>query len=139
MACALLSAIEVISYIVLVILMLILANTMAMATRERTTEYAVMRAIGFHPRHIVTMVIGEGFVVALVGVGLGVALATPLMSFFGILLEKNMGGFMPPLTLTGETVAAAVVAALGLGMAAAALPAWRAGRLKIVDALRRVE
>ena len=40
--------------------MLILANTLAMATRERTTEYAVMRAIGFQPRHIVGMVLGEG-------------------------------------------------------------------------------
>ena len=53
MAGMLLQAIEAISYVVLVILMLVLANTMAMATRERTTEYAVMRAIGFQPRHIV--------------------------------------------------------------------------------------
>jgi putative ABC transport system permease protein len=139
MASAVVKLIHVISIAVLLILVLILANTMSMATRERTTEYAVMRAIGFHPRHIVTMVIGEGFVVALVGVSAGVALATPLMNFFGILLEKNMGGFMPPLTLEVSTVVTAVVAALALGMLAAALPAWRAGRLKIVDALRRVE
>ncbi len=60
MASALLSAIRIVSYVVLLILMLILANTMAMATRERTTEYAVMRAIGFQSRHIVGMVLGEG-------------------------------------------------------------------------------
>ena len=41
-----------------------------MATRERTTEYAVMRAIGFHSRHIVGMVLGEGGVLALLSIGL---------------------------------------------------------------------
>ncbi len=139
MASAVVSAIDIVSIVVLLILVLILANTMSMATRERTTEYAVMRAIGFHPRHIVAMVIGEGFVVALVGVTIGVTLATPFMKFFGRMLEKNMGGFIFALDLRWQAVALSVGVALALGMAAAALPAWRAGRLKIVDALRRVE
>src|SRR5205823_1772574 len=64
MSSALIKAIEVVSGVVLVILMLILANTLAMATRERTTEYAVMRAIGFRPSHVVGLVVGEGFVIA---------------------------------------------------------------------------
>jgi putative ABC transport system permease protein len=139
MASALINAIQVVSGVVLVILMLILANTLAMATRERTTEYAVMRAIGFQPRHIVGMVLGEGFVIALVGAGLGVALATPIMKFFAQLLEKKMGGLLGNLDLQAGPVLLAVAVALGLGMVAAALPAYRAGRLKIVDALRRVE
>jgi putative ABC transport system permease protein len=139
MSSAILSAIQVLSGVMLVILMLILANTMAMATRERTTEYAVMRAMGFQPRHIVGMVLGEGFTVALVGVGVGVALAQPVMRFFAELLEKDLGGFLGSFDLhLGETVLATVVA-LVLGMLASALPAARAGRLKIVDALRRVE
>ena len=70
MSSAVVGAIRVISLVVLVILGLILANTLAMATRERTTEYAVMRAIGFRPWHIVAFVIGEGFVVAATGVGM---------------------------------------------------------------------
>jgi putative ABC transport system permease protein len=139
MASAVVSAIDIVSIVVLLILVLILANTMSMATRERTTEYAVMRAIGFHPRHIVAMVIGEGFVVALVGVAIGVTLATPFMKFFGRMLEKNMGGFIFALDLRWQAVLLSVGVALALGMAAAALPAWRAGRLRIVDALRRVE
>ncbi|MDB4971407.1 MAG: transporter, rane protein [Myxococcales bacterium] len=139
MASALISAIQVISGVVLVILMLILANTLAMATRERTTEYAVMRAIGFQQRHIVGMVVGEGFVIALTGAVLGVALATPILKFFAQLFEKQMGGFLGNFDLELRAVVLAVVVALALGMAAAALPARRAGKLKIVDALRRVE
>jgi putative ABC transport system permease protein len=139
MASALIKAIQLISMVVLVILMLILANTLAMATRERTTEYAVMRAIGFQPRHIVGMVLGEGFVIALVGAGLGVALATPILKFFAQIFEKQMGGFLGPFDLELRAVMLAVAVALALGMAAAALPAYRAGKLKIVDALRRVE
>jgi putative ABC transport system permease protein len=139
MASALLTGIHFISLVVLLILMLILANTMAMATRERTSEYAVMRAIGFHPRHIVGMVLGEGFIIALVGAGLGVVLALPLLKFFGTLIEEAMGGAFGSFDLEARAVVLAVSAALTLGMLAAGLPAIRAGRLKIVDALRRVE
>jgi putative ABC transport system permease protein len=139
MSSAIIGAIQIISGVVLVILMLVLANTMAMATRERTTEYAVMRAIGFQPRHIVGMVLGEGFVIALVGAVLGVLMATPIMKFLAVLLEKNLGGFIGNLDLQIEPVLLAITVSLLLGMAASALPAWRAGKLRIVDALRRVE
>ena len=87
----LLTAIQIVSYVVLLILMLMLANTMAMATRERTTEYAVMRAIGFQPRHIVGMVLGEGFVIALVGAVLGVGLAPPIVRSLGAVLAQQHG------------------------------------------------
>jgi putative ABC transport system permease protein len=132
-------AIQVISFLVLIILMLVLANTMAMATRERTTEYAVMRAIGFQPRHIVGMVLGEGFVVAFVGALLGLGMAIPVITYLGIGLEKKMGGFLGDFSIELKPAMLAVAVSLLLGMLAAALPAWRAGRLKIVDALRRVE
>jgi putative ABC transport system permease protein len=139
MASAIIGAIQVVSGVVLMILMLILANTLAMATRERTAEYAVMRAIGFQPRHIIGMVLGEGFVISLVGVGLGIALAPPIMDFFGKMFEKQLGGFLGNFGLALEPVLLALVVGLSLGMLAAALPAWGAGRLKIVDAHRRVE
>jgi putative ABC transport system permease protein len=140
MAGMLLTAIEWISYVVLLILMLILANTMAMATRERTTEYAVMRAIGFQPRHIVGMVLGEGFIVALVGAVLGLLLVPPSVESLARVLEQSgMGGWAGNMSLDPRDAALAVAAALALGMVAAALPARRAGKLKIVDALRRVE
>jgi putative ABC transport system permease protein len=139
MSSALISAIEIVSYVVLAILMLILANTLAMATRERTTEYAVMRAIGFRPQHVVALVVGEGFVIAFVGVALGVGLATPVLKFFANVFQTYLGPFLGNFDINMKSIVYAVSAALGGGMLSSSLPARRAGRLKIVDALRRVE
>ena len=63
MASALINAIRIVSYVVLLILMLILANTIAMSVRERTHEYGVLRAIGFPPGHILGFILGI-FIVA---------------------------------------------------------------------------
>ena len=139
MASEVLAAIQVVSGVVLIILMLILGNTLAMATRERTTEYAVMRALGFRPSHIVRLVIGEGFVVAGTGVAIGVALASPILGFFSDLFSKVVPGFLGEFHLEPSAVLLAVGVSLVGGMLAAAIPAWRAGRMRLVDALRRVE
>jgi putative ABC transport system permease protein len=139
MVSAIIDAIQVVSRVILLILALILGNTMAMTTRERTTEYAVMRAIGFRPWHIVMMVLGEGFVIAAVGVGLGVTLAPPILHFFATWFTTQVGNFLGSFTLDRYAIARAVIAGLVGGMVAAAAPARRAGKLRIVDALRRVE
>jgi len=138
MASAIITAIQIVSGVILVILMLILGNTLAMSTRERTTEYATMRAIGFQPRHIELLVLGEGFVVAAFGVALGVALATPILTWVSDIFAKYVPGFLGEFHLDGGAVLLAVGVGLAAGMAAAELPAWRARRMKIVDALRRL-
>jgi ABC-type antimicrobial peptide transport system permease subunit len=61
------------------------------------------------------------------------------MSFFARAFERRLGAFLGPFELDPRAAALAVAIALAGGMLAAALPAWRAGRLRIVDALRRVE
>ncbi len=139
MVSAVLVAIQIVSIVVLFILVLILANTMAMATRERTTEYAVLRAIGFSPRHVVMMVVGEGLVIGALGAALGVALTPPLVEVVGRGLEASLGNFLDLQGLALGPVAAAVAVAIGGGMLASAVPAWRAGRLRLVDALRKVD
>lgn len=139
MASAVINAIQVVSGVILLILVLILGNTLAMATRERTTEYAAMRAIGFRPSQIVWLVLGEGFVVALVGVAGALLLAPPILRFFAEVFQRQMGNFLGSFDLDPVALAVSVSFALLGGMAAAALPAYRAGRMKIVDALRRIE
>jgi len=139
MVSAVIVAVDWISRVVLLILILILGNTMAMATRERTGEYAVMRAIGFSPRHVVALVLGEGFVVAATGVVVGVALAPPILKYFANVFQTALGSFLGEFTLEPTAIALAVGVALLGGMVAAAIPAWQAGRMRIVDALRRVE
>lgn len=139
MSSALISAIQIVSGVILLILMLILGNTMAMATRERTTEYAVMRAIGYRPKHIIAFVLVEGFLVAATGALLGIGLATPVLKFCAEVFQRQMAAFLGSFALDPKMTALAVSFALLSGMLSSALPAWRAGRLRIVDALRRIE
>jgi putative ABC transport system permease protein len=136
---AILRAIDVISIVILGIMMLILGNTISMGARERTSEYGTMRAIGFLPRHVGMYVMGEGLVVGLFGGVLGLLLAYPLIEKgLGRALEENMGGFFPYFRISPGTAVAAVVLPIALGIAASLWPAYRASRLNVVDALRRV-
>ena len=139
MASTVIAAIQFVSVAVLLILALILGNTLAMATRERTTEYAMMRAVGFQPSHIVRLVIGEGFVISLLGAGVGLLLAPSVIGSFGDAMVKSGASFLPVLTIDRMAMGLAVLAALIGGTVSAGIPAYRASRMRIVDALRKVE
>jgi len=138
MISAVLSAVDVVSLVILLIMVLILGNTVAMGVRERTHEYGVLRAIGFLPRHLAAFVLGEAMVVSIAGGVLGV-----MISFFfvqmvvGRFLEENMGAWFPFFRIDTTTVVLALLLAAVLGLLAAALPAYTTSRLKVVDALRR--
>jgi putative ABC transport system permease protein len=139
MMSAMLKAIDVISLAILLIMLLILGNTIAMGVRERTREYGVLRAIGFSPGHVIGFVLGEAFVVGLLGGGLGVLLAYPIVERgMGRWIEENMGTFFPWFRVTPQTAFVAILLAVILAGAAAAIPAYRAARISVVDALRRV-
>jgi putative ABC transport system permease protein len=136
---AVLKAVDVVSMVILLIMMLILGNTIAMGVRERTNEYGVLRAIGFVSKHIVTFVIGESVVIGLVGGLIGLGLAYPLVEKgMGRFIEENLGSYFPYFRIAEDTAIAAPLIAIGLAAVAAAIPAYRASKLKVVDALRRV-
>jgi putative ABC transport system permease protein len=136
---AILSALDVISVVILVIMTLILGNTIAMGVRERTNEYGTLRAIGFLPRHLVAFVLVEGITTGILGGVLGVLLAYPFVNQgLGRWLEENMGGFFPYFRVEPTTALAALGLAIAFSLAAAALPAYKAAKLEVTDALRRV-
>ncbi|MCU0681564.1 MAG: FtsX-like permease family protein [Polyangiaceae bacterium] len=136
---ALLTAIDLVSVVILLIMMLILGNTIAMGVRERTHEYGTLRAIGFRPGHVAAFVLAESTVVGALGGVLGLALSYPIVEQgLGRFIEENMGAFFPYFRINPLTAAAALGLALLLGIAAAAVPAWNASRLQVVDALRRI-
>jgi putative ABC transport system permease protein len=138
-ASAILAALDIVSVIILVIMMLILGNTIAMGVRERTTEYGVLRALGFRPAHIRLFVIGEALTVALLAAIAGLALSYPLVELgLGRWMEENMGNFFPAVRISPVTAVAAVAFTLGLGALAAVIPAVSAGRLQVTEALRRI-
>lgn len=136
---AILFAIDTISVVILGIMALILGNTVAMGVRERTSEYGVLRAIGFQPRHIATLVLGEALFLGFVGGLVGLLIAYPVVELgIGTWLEQNMSGFFPYFNVSPLNAALAISLAMGLAGGAAAFPALQASRLNVIDALRRV-
>lgn len=136
---AILSAINIVSYVILGIMTMILGNTVAMGVRERTPEYGVLRAIGFLPKHLVILVLAEAGTLGVAGGIAGIALAFPVVQWgIGRFVEENMSGLFPYFRISGGNAAAAFVLACTLAAVASGIPAWEASRLKVVDALRRV-
>jgi putative ABC transport system permease protein len=134
---AVVAAINAGSVVILAILMLVLGNAMAMATRDGMREYASMRAIGFRSRLIMVIVLGEGLVVTALGTLLGLVTIPAVLTAFSKLMEERLGGSWQLSMGWGGTVGAVLAALLG-GVLASALPAWRAGRVPIVQALRKL-
>jgi putative ABC transport system permease protein len=114
-------------------LLLVTGNTMAISIRERTSELAVLKAIGFTDRAVLGFVLGESLVIALIGtVGLlFAAIAVPVIG-------RAMAGLLPALILSPGTLISGFLLAIVVGFASAILPGLGAMRLRVVDALRRV-
>jgi putative ABC transport system permease protein len=137
---AILKAIDVVSLIILLILMMILANTIAMGVRERTSEYGALRALGFSPGHIRFFIIGESTTVGLLAGLVGIAIAWPLVNKgISAVIEENMGGMFPYFRIEPITLVLALLLAVVLGALAGLVPAIQAGKLTVVNALRRIE
>ena len=99
--------------------MLVLGNTMIMSARERTREYAVMKALGFSAKHLVGLIMGESLFISAVGAGIGLFLTYPLVMGFSQVIPK---GFFPvfqvePVTVIIACSAAALAPHLHRGLA----------------------
>jgi len=118
--------------IVFFVLMFVTANTMAQSVRERTSELAVLKTLGFSNGGVLALVLLESCCLAVVGGGLGLALVTLLTSG-----SDPTGGLIPGFILRTRDVLTGIGFALALGLIAGVFPALRAMRLRIADALRR--
>jgi putative ABC transport system permease protein len=134
MAETILLAIEAVSFVVIVIIMAVMANTMAMTARERSAEYATLKALGFSGAFVATLIVAESLAIALAGGLIGIGLSFPLTGAFA----ATVGSMLPSVRVSLETVALQLCAALAVGVVAASLPAWRAARISIVDGLRAI-
>lgn len=115
-------------------ILLVSGNTMAMSVRERVREVGVLKTIGFTPREVLTLLVGEAIVIALVGGAVGLALAAGLCA----LLRQAPSGFANLSTIAVPPSVAALclaVAAL-IGLVSSLVPAWGAARQSIIDALK---
>lgn len=127
-------AIQAVSFVVILIIMAVMANTIAMTARERTAEYATLKALGFSPAFVGWLIVGESLFIALLGGAIGIAITFPIANGFA----KAMGTLFPVFFVSNQTVLMQLGAAALIGLVAAALPAWASGRIRIVDGLRHV-
>ena len=137
---AILSAFDLVSAVILLIMLLILANTVAMSVRERTHEYGVLRAIGFSPRYVFGFILGEAVLIALLGGLVGAVLTMLLINgALGPALEDNMGAFFPYFRTPTAVIGMALAGAVLIGAVSGLIPAIGASRRKVTDALRRID
>ena len=112
-------------------LLLLSGNTMMQAVRERTSELAVLKTIGFSSHSVLAMVLAESVLLLLLGGVLGLGLA--MLTVGGI--QSKMGGAIPMAPVDAGIWVHGLLLMIAAGLLVGALPAMRAMRLNIVDAL----
>src|SRR5688572_9231188 len=115
---------------------LLAAITMSMAARERVTEVAVLKAIGFTSGTILTLMLIEFITLGLIGGALGAFGAKVVYKFVN--MTEVTQGFLVAFGVNNETLVTCLVAAAIVGLLAGGLPALRSARLSVVDGLRKV-
>lgn len=132
---AIVVAIRVVSFVVILIIMAVVANTMAMTARERLAEYATLKALGFSPGFVAALVFGEALMLALIGAGIGILLTFPVAQGFA---ASPAGTMFAVFKISQQTVLLQLASAVVVGVIASLLPGWRSANIKIVDGLRHV-
>jgi putative ABC transport system permease protein len=128
------AAIRVVSYVVILIIMAVMANAMAMSARERTVEYATLKALGFGPAFLSALVFGESLAICAIGGGIGI-LATPPAA---VVFQHATGGVFPVFKVSHETMLLQAACAFVIALSAAIVPAVQASRVRIVEGLRAI-
>ncbi|NUM69704.1 MAG: ABC transporter permease [Ignavibacteriaceae bacterium] len=132
---AIITAMNVVSYVIIGIIILVLGNTMIMAARERTREYSVLKTLGFSGKHLTGLILGESMVIASIGAVVGLLLALQLVAGLNQVVPKTI---FPVLEVKTITIVFAIAAALLVGVIASVFPIHKAINTKIVEGLRFV-
>ncbi|MEX1993398.1 MAG: ABC transporter permease, partial [Steroidobacteraceae bacterium] len=111
-------------------LLLVVGNTIAQSVRERIPELAILKTLGFGDGAVLGFVLAEATALCVVGGLLGLAIATPL----GIAITEGTGGNLP-IAVDRRVWLTGIAAIVALSLAVGLLPALRAAKLTIVDAL----
>ena len=135
MAGSIVSGLRIISILVIGIILLVLANTMAMTARERVSEYAVLKTLGFRPFHVIGLIFGESLFIACLGGALGILITVPSVWK----MREALSDFLTTLPLPALTFVLAASAAIAVGLVAAVFPTIKAMRTSIVDGLRTID
>ena len=131
---AIVVAIRIVSYVVILIILAVMANTMAMTARERLSEYATLKVLGFGPGFLAALIFGESLMICAIGAALGILFTFPVAAWFG----AQVGTLFPVFEISRETLLLQIACAIVVGVIAALVPSHRAASVKIVDGLRSI-
>jgi len=134
MSGAIITGIRIVSILIIGVVLLVLANTIAMAVRERMKEYAVLKTLGFSRWHLVGLIAGESLMIAALGTALGLIILFPAVGG----LKGALADFFPNVLVEPITVAWSTLIAIGVGLIAALVPLKRVLTATIVDGLRQM-
>jgi putative ABC transport system permease protein len=124
--------ISILAAVLFTLFFLVLANTMAQSVRERTSELAVLKTLGFSNGLVLGLVLAESILMALLGGGLGLAI-----TYFAVEGGSFNNALLPVFIMRSRDIMIGVALCCALGVVAGAFPAITAMRLRITDALRR--
>ncbi len=134
-ASAVITAMNVMSFFIIGIILLVLGNTMIMSARERTHEFAVLKALGFSIGQLSLLIAGESLVLSLFGSAVGLLVTFPAVEGFQAALPK---GWFPVFYVKPETILIGAAAGFVVGLIAAIIPLRRVLTTRIVEGLRYV-
>ena len=116
----------------MIIALLGIINTLALSVFERTRELGLLRAVGMGRRQLRRLIRWEAIIVAVFGGLLGIVIGTPLGAAISRAMPKS---FISTVDIPIGTLVAMLLVALVAGVVAAILPAWRAGRMNVLEAI----
>jgi putative ABC transport system permease protein len=131
---AIVIVIQLVSLAVIIIIIAVAANTMSMTVRERIGEFAVFKTLGFGAWRIAGLILGESLAITLMGTFFGIVFTYPAAKLFG----SSLSMYFPIFKVADETIYLDCAAGLIVGFIAALIPTWRAVRIRIAEALRRI-
>jgi putative ABC transport system permease protein len=119
-------------------LMLVCANALAMGLRERTTEIAVLKAIGFGKQLVLFLVLAEAMIVSGLGGLLGAVGSKVLFDVFDVTRLPGVSQMLPFFFIPWTTALVGLAASILIGFFSGLFPAFKASRLSVIDGLRKV-
>src|ERR1043166_2241285 len=134
-ASAVITAMKIMSFVIIGIILLVVGNTMIMSARERTHEYAVLKALGFSGPKLFFLIAGESLILSVLGSAAGLLVTFPAVQNFRSALPK---GWFPIFYLKPETIVVGCLAGVIVGFLASIIPVRRVLTTRIVEGLRHV-
>jgi putative ABC transport system permease protein len=134
-ASAVITAMNIMSFVIIGIILLVVGNTMVMSARERSHEFAVLKALGFSARQLFFLLTGESMILSIAGSALGLLVTIPAVEGFQSALPK---GWFPVFYIKPETIVIGCIAGIAVGFIASLIPLRRVLTTRIVEGLRYV-